>query len=122
MQLTLDTGDGTYQINSYEPGKIIINRETITHSLIVSADKLLPWQPQALSELSLEQLQPIFDLQPEIVLLGTGIAQQFLNAELLSAFYSKNIGIETMNTGAACRTYNVLLAEGRRVVAAMLLR
>lgn len=122
MQLTLDTGNGAYQIRSYETGKVIINAEIITHNVIVSAEKLLPWQPQAITELTLVHLQPIFELTPEIVLVGTGIQQQFITMELLSAFYSKKIGVEVMNTGAACRTYNVLMAESRKVVAALFLR
>jgi len=123
MQLTLDTGGGTYQIRSYEPGKVQINDEIITENAIVSPEKLLmPWQPLALAELQLPHLQPIFDLKPEIVLLGTGVIQHFLDIKLLAEFYSRNIGIEIMNTGAACRTYNVLMAEGRKVVAALFLR
>lgn len=120
-QLTLDTGGGAYRVQSYEAGKIIVNGETITHSLIVAAEKLLPWQPQTLSELNATHLQPIFALTPELVLVGTGVAQHFLEMDLLAEFHSKHIGIEIMNTGAACRTYNVLAAEGRKVVAALLL-
>jgi len=123
MQLTLDTALGSYYIRSYEPGKIIINNEPpITNSIIVTAKQLInPWQPRLVSELTAEHLVKIFELDPEVVLLGTGKQLTFPVQGLLEQFYQNKIGIEVMNTAAACRTYNVLMSEGRRVIAALLL-
>ena len=122
MQLTLDTGNGAYQIRSYELGKVLVNDELITTNCIISPEKLITlWQPTSFAELQLAHLQAIFELTPAIVLLGTGAEQRFLSAELLSVFYTRKIGIEVMNTAAACRTYNVLMAEQRKVVAALFL-
>lgn len=122
MQLTLDTPGGTYYIRSYEPGKIIINDETIISNVIVSPEQLInPWKIPNFNGLTQKELDTIFALTPEIVLLGTGAQQLFPHIELLSAFYIKKIGLEAMNTAAACRTYNVLMSEGRKVVAALFL-
>lgn len=122
MQLIQDYGHGQFQIRSYEPGKIEINDKTITQSLIVTLTDLLhPWRPQNLSELKPEDFDLILEQNPEVVLLGTGKQLIFPPAHLFAAINAKQIGVEIMDTAAACRTFNVLCAEGRKVVAALLL-
>jgi uncharacterized protein len=115
MNLTPDTSLSHYQIRSYERGKIIINLDTVvTQNLILSATKLIyPWD--------VNNLEEILNLSPAIVLLGTGEAFKILSPKFLSPFYKKNIGVEVMNTSAACRTFNVLVSEGRNVVAGLIL-
>ncbi len=121
-QLTLDTGSGTYYIRSYEPGKLMIGEQAITSNVIVTPETLITnWQVADMTTLQPEHLQAVFELKPALVLLGTGAEQQFLKPALMALFYNKKIGIEVMNTAAACRTYNVLMAEGRKVVAALFL-
>lgn len=123
MKLTQETGSGTYRIRSYEPGSVRINDELIDNSVIVSPDTLLrDWPPNAIDELDETHLDALVELKPEVVILGTGAAQRFPRTSLLRALLQKGIGVEVMDTGSACRTYNILMAEDRRVVAALLLR
>jgi uncharacterized protein len=89
--------------------------------LILSASRLITdWAVTNINDISESMLQPVFDLAPDIVLLGTGARQHFLPAELMMAFYTRGIGAEVMSTQAACRTFNVLVSEERRVVAALM--
>ena len=81
---------------------------------------LTDWPPQALDQLREAHFEPILALQPELVLLGTGTRQGFVPPPLLKCFYAAGIGIEMMTTDAACRTFNLLAAEDREVVAALL--
>jgi uncharacterized protein len=122
MELNLDTGEGRYQIRGYDAGYIQINNEKIMHSIIVTPHQLIdPWPPQSLAELNSSHFLPLLDLHPTIVLLGTGSHFSFPAPALLSNFYTKKIGIEIMDTAAACRTYTILMAEGRKVAAALLI-
>jgi len=90
-------------------------------SLILSADRLVPeWPLDKVADCTPALLEPIFELEPEVVLLGTGAKQSFPSARLIMEFYQRGIGVEVMSTDAACRTFNVLVSEGRRVVAALL--
>ena len=85
-----------------------------------SAERLIDdWRPQTLEELREEDLDAVFALQPEIVVLGSGSRQRFPETQLLAAILARGIGCEVMDTGAACRTYNVLVSESRRAVAAL---
>jgi uncharacterized protein len=121
MELNLDSGEGQYHIRGYDIDFIQINDEKITHSIIIMPNKLITWPPQSLVELNATHFLPLFDLNPSIVLLGTGQKLIFPDPALLADFYAKKIGIEVMTTAAACRTYTVLMAEGRHVAAALLI-
>lgn len=122
MQLTLDPNHGLFTIRSYKPGEILVNERIINNSIILTPSEIIdPWLPQSLSELLPIHLAAIIERSPEIVLLGTGEKQCFPPPTLLADFYKNQIGVEVMNTGAACRTYNVLIAEGRNVIAALLI-
>lgn len=123
MKLTQEPSAGEYRIRRFEPGRLTINEEEFTASLIVTADHLIgDWSPQTFDELTESHLESILELDPEVVLLGTGDQQQFPDRKLLRAFLTRGIGIEVMDTRAASRTFNVLAGEGRRVAAALLLR
>lgn len=123
MQINLDPNHGKYTIRSYQPGEIIVNTHVFHQSLLLSTDELVEnWLPPTFNELNLEHLQKILEYSPEIVLLGSGAQQHFPSTQLLTPFYERHIGIEIMDTGAACRTYNVLMSEGRNVVAALLIK
>jgi uncharacterized protein len=123
MKLTQEMGSGTYRIRSYEPGAVRINDELIDNSVVVSPDTLLKdWPPNAIDELDEAHIDAIAELKPEVVILGTGEVQRFPRTALLRALLQQGIGVEVMDTGSACRTYNILMAEDRRVVAALLLR
>ena len=122
MKLTDDTLAGINLVRAHAPGEIRVGEIVIRESCLLSADRLGSWRPQTLEELTPEDLQSVFEFNPEIVVLGTGTKQKFPDARLLGAVLAKGIGCEVMNTAAACRTYNVLVSEDRRVVAALILK
>lgn len=121
MKLTDERTEGANTIRSYAPGEIRVGDAVLKRSFLVSATQLVAdWRPRSIEELDLTDLDPIFALDPEIVVLGVGERQKFPRPEWTAALLARGIGCEVMVTGAACRTYNVLLSEDRRVVAAML--
>jgi uncharacterized protein len=122
LDITQEFGSGSYRIRGYEPGRVVINDRGYTRSLIVTPDRLEPeWPPRTLADVQRPHLESIVALQPEVVLLGTGQRLRFPGPELMAFFLERRIGIEAMDTAAACRTFNVLMAEGRAVVAALLM-
>jgi uncharacterized protein len=123
MQIHLDTGDkDEYFIRAYEPGRIRINQESYSSSLIVSPRALHPdWPVSHPDQLRREHLHSILELKPELVLIGTGARLQFPPASILQDLVASAIGYEVMDTAAACRTYNVLMSERRLVVAGLIL-
>lgn len=121
MDLTLDRPGDHLFIRSVSEDGIRVVDETITGSLIVSATELVTdWDVSALEQLDEQRLEPVFAMNPEIVLLGTGSTQVFPEPELMMRFYRRAVGFEVMATPAACRTFNVLVSERRKVVAALL--
>lgn len=122
MDITQEYGPGSYRIRAYETGRVLINEHYYSDSLIVTPDRLeTAWPPRTLAELRTSHLESIAVLQPEVVLLGTGQRLQFPGPEVMDFFRRKRIGFEVMDTAAACRTFNVLMAEGRAVAAALLM-
>jgi uncharacterized protein len=121
MKLTDETQAGTNFIRAYTPGEIRIGERAVNTNCIVTADQVIDWPVQSFATMKLADLEPLIALKPEIVILGSGSTQQFPDPSLLGAVLSRGIGCEVMNTGAACRTYNVLVAEDRKVVAALIL-
>ncbi len=123
MKLSLDHGNAEYRVTAYEPGRISINREVYETSLILTPWQLdTGWPPATVAELEARHLEPLTALEPELVLLGTGERLVFPDRSLLVALIGAGIGVEVMDTAAACRTFNVVMAEDRRVVAALLPR
>jgi uncharacterized protein len=120
MKLTDDTQAGTNFIRAYDPGAIRVGERALHTNCIVTADQVLEWPVRTIASLTPADLEPIIALKPEIVILGSGETQAFPDPSVLGAVLSRGIGCEVMNTGAACRTYNVLVAEDRRVAAALI--
>jgi uncharacterized protein len=107
---------------AYGPGWVEVNEVRHTTSIIVMPEgDILPWQVQRFAELDATSFLPILPLAPEIVIFGSGDKLRFAPAQVLRDFASKRIGIETMDLFAACRTYNILMTEGRKVAAALLI-
>jgi uncharacterized protein len=122
MKISLDDGTATYRILSYAQGRVAVNERILTRSLVVMPEALLgDWPPQDFEALAAEHFAMIAALRPEIVLLGTGASLRFPAPGLLAPLYDTGIGVDVMDTGAACRTYNILMAEGRAVAAALLM-
>jgi uncharacterized protein len=120
MQLSRDTA-AAQLIRSYEPGRIRIGDRWLVGDLIVSPEQLIEdWRVSAPAAVTLADLEPALALDPEIVLLGTGATLVWPDADLMSALAARGVGLEIMSTPAACRTFNVLVHERRRVVAALL--
>lgn len=123
MKLTDEKIAGIHLIRSYAPGEVRIGETVIRSSCLVKADQLISdWRPQTVAELSVADLEPVLAMKPELVVIGSGPRQQFPAPEIMGAVLSRGIGCEVMDTGAACRTYNILASEGRTVVAALLLK
>ncbi|MGH8258523.1 MAG: Mth938-like domain-containing protein [Steroidobacteraceae bacterium] len=118
MKFTLDARTDVNVIRGYARGAVRIGEHVVSHHCIVAADALVTeWDAPGAAELAPSHLAPVLDLNPEVVLLGTGDTQRFPSAAVREAFASRGIGLETMDLGAACRTYNILVQEERRVVA-----
>ncbi|MGI9331303.1 MAG: Mth938-like domain-containing protein [Gammaproteobacteria bacterium] len=121
MQLDRDPTPGLV-IRSFRPGLLRVGDRDITSPVILSAPDLIsPWAPPDLSELRIDHLASVLDQQPELILLGTGSCHRFPAPELAMHIMRQGVGLEVMDTAAACRTFNVLNAEGRRVSAALFL-
>ncbi|MCG8433629.1 MAG: MTH938/NDUFAF3 family protein, partial [Gammaproteobacteria bacterium] len=79
------------------------------------------WAPQTLTDIQLNHFEPLLELEPEIIILGTGKALQFPEREIMMHIMRQGVGFEVMDTAAACRTYNILIGEDRRVAAGLLM-
>ncbi|MBI4005804.1 MAG: Mth938-like domain-containing protein [Gammaproteobacteria bacterium] len=113
--------DGKYRIDSYKKGLISINGIKYSSSLIITPAQLIPdWPPQRFTDLATQHIEQITALAPEIIIIGTGNKICFLPPELVSLIGNLNIGVEVMDTGAACRCYNLLIGEGREVAAGLI--
>jgi len=122
MQFTQHSPGGLNLIRRYGADFIAIGEEEIRASCIVGATTLIrDWPPRSVPDLVIEHFAHLFDYQPEVVVLSTGAKQQFPRAALRAEFAMRKIGLEVMEVGAACRTFNVLLSEERKVLAAVLL-
>ncbi len=122
MKFTQQSPHGINLIRRYGADFITLGEEDIRVSCLVTAATLTrEWPPRTIEELKVEHLLPVIELAPEVVLLATGAQQKFPRAALRAEFATRRIGLEVMEIGAACRTYNVLVGEERKVLATILL-
>ena len=122
MKLHLDPQTAKNAITGYGEGYVMVNRRRFEHSLVVLPERLLlDWPPSRFEELAPEHLAALAGLDREIILLGTGARLRFPRPEIMQALVQSGVGVEVMDVQAACRTYNILLAEERRVAAALLI-
>ena len=122
MELIHQAPRGSLQlIESYGENGFKVSGSRYTGSLLILPDATVDWSVATIDELTIPSLQPIMDAEPaiEILVVGCGPALKMLPVTLRDVLRSKGIGVEPMDTGAACRTYNVLAGEGRRVAAAL---
>ncbi len=121
MKLHADARTSLNTITAYGPDFIEINETRHEGHLLLAPDEpVQPWSATGFDALRQEDFEPLLALRPDIVLLGTGRRQRFPHPRLTSALAQAGIGVEAMDTPAACRTYNILMSEGRRVLAAFL--
>jgi uncharacterized protein len=119
MLLTRD-GSAVNFIRSWEPGRVRVADRWVAGNVLVGNDAIIEgWTRNAAALLTVADLEPALALQPTIIVLGTGVERLLPDVELMAAVAARSVGLEIMNTPAACRTFNVLLQEQRRVVAAL---
>ncbi len=111
MNLFTAYGDGYIEVNGERHAGAV---------LVVPEAAVVDWGVADFDALTADDFERLLALEPELVLLGTGAAQRFPHPRLTAALTNARIGLEVMDTGAACRTYNILVAEGRRALAAVL--
>jgi uncharacterized protein len=122
MKIERDLAEGRNAFTGYGEGYVEVNGARHASSLVVSGERLVTdWPATSVDALSADHLAAILELKPEIVLLGTGNSFRFPEPSRVAPLYKAGIGVEVMDTPAACRTYNILLGEGRNVVAALIL-
>jgi len=121
MKLHLTDFSDLNAFTGYGPGYVEVNRMQYTCNLIVLPDQIIQnWQVSDIDQLTIQHLEDLLSMQPEIILIGTGATFKFPGKSLLKNIASRAISLEVMDTQATCRTYNILSTEGRRVAAAML--
>lgn len=120
MNVSLELPDTQYFIRSYRPGEITTNQGVHHSSLLISNQHLVEWAPQNLAELQTAHFTEVLALKPQLIIVGVGAVHRFPETALLAPLYQAKIGVEIMSTEAACRTYNILASEGRKVLAALL--
>jgi uncharacterized protein len=107
-------------IRAWEPGRVRIAERWLSGNVLIGADRFVEgWTATAPERLTVADLAPALELEPTIIVLGTGTQQLLPDVDLMADVAARSVGLEIMSTPAACRTFNVLLAEGRRVVAAL---
>jgi uncharacterized protein len=121
MKLTLDANPRVTLVRSYSSGELRVGEQVFHRSCILTPDQVVPdWRPTKVEDLEERDLDALLATKPELVLLGTGDRQRFPAVQIRGAFVRAGIGLEVMDMGAACRTFNVLVQEERRVCAALL--
>ncbi len=139
MKVSHDTVAATYSVTAYKAGEITVappgiapdaggrsaDERAVKHlsrSFLLLPDRLIEeWPPERFEELREEHLALLLDLNPEVALIGTGAAFRFPDPAVTAPLHAAGIGVEVMDTAAACRTFNILASEGRRVAAALLM-
>ena len=120
MKLHASAPSALNTFTAYGEGYVMVNSQRHESNLIVLPDQLLPWSAAGFEALEEADFQIFHELNLEILLLGTGPKQRFPHPRLTRALAARRIGVEAMDLQAACRTYNILMAEERRVAAALL--
>lgn len=123
MKFSEDYGNARYSITGYDDDYIKVNETRHSRSLIITAQELkTDWKAMSPGDLNNQELlRPLLEFKPEIVLLGTGRKTCQPSAEVMGLFGSHHVGLEVQDSASACRTFNILISEGRNVVAGLLL-
>lgn len=112
---------GNYQLSGYTDGKITVNDTVYKHSIIISKDTLIEdWAPQKVSQLEQDSIHCLIELNPEIIIIGTGNKHHFINEAILKVAFDKDIPVELMASNKACMLYTILIQEQKNVVAGIM--
>lgn len=115
-----DSGQG-HLVNGYEPGRIVIDGKSYREGLILTPERIVGgWGPEDAAALGEEHIRALVELEPQVIVIGTGARQVFPTPDVYAVVLGCGVGVEIMDTGAACRTYNIVMAEGRRIVAGLI--
>jgi uncharacterized protein len=121
MKFSLQTPSSSNLVHACSEQEIRVREHVIRASVILTETEIVfDWPPASIEELSALHLQAALQLNPELILLGTGARQVFPDARVIAAVQAAGVGFEVMDTRAACRTYNILVQEGRKVAAALI--
>ena len=121
MKLQSDPHSGANTITGYGDGYVEINKTPYSHAVLLSSDgEIQEWSVKSFEALSAADFTQMAALKPELILIGTGKRQRFPKPELLKTLIEAKIGFEVMDSQAACRTYNILVGEGRQVLLALI--
>jgi len=121
LKLQSDPHSGANTITGYGDGYVEINQTPYAHAVLLSSDGAISaWPVESFDSLKASDFDPMITLKPELILIGTGSRQRFPKPELLKSLISAKIGFEIMDSQAACRTYNILVGEGRQVLLALI--
>ena len=122
MHLVQEPPDFEFFLRGADGASALVNQRQLTRSFIIAPNQMIEdWPAKAVDQLDVASINAMLALKPEVVILGTGGAQDFPSAEVMATCLQQGIGIECMTNAAAARTFNVLAGEGRRVVAGFLL-
>jgi uncharacterized protein len=122
MKFAQDSQDDGYVITAYDVDSVSINGQTFKQSLVIANAQLNEnWDLEGIDSLTPEHIELVLSFEPELILIGTGSKLIFPAVEVYSSIIERGIGVDFMDTGAACRTYNILMSEGRDVVAGLIL-
>ena len=122
MKFQPDTLEGVNTITRHDGTRLWVGSTPFAHSVLVPwVGAVQPWPAATLADLTAAHFEQVLALRPELVIFGSGARLRFVPPALMRSLIDQRIGVETMDTAAACRTYNVLVAEGRSVLAALLL-
>lgn len=121
MKLQSDPHSGANTITGYGDGYVEINQIPYANAVLLSSDGAISaWPVESFDSLEASDFDQMIALKPELILIGTGSRQRFPKPELLKSLISAKIGFEIMDSQAACRTYNILVGEGRQVLLALI--
>ncbi len=121
MKLHTTTTQQYQTVTAYDSDGVEINLKRFTQSLVVMPERApIVWPVNGFDELDAENFASIDELRPDVVILGTGQRQRFVHPKLVSILTTRQVGVECMDNKAACRTYNILMTEGRRVALALI--
>lgn len=122
MNLHPEKSSPQHVVTAYEAGRVAVNGRILTRSLLLLPDRLDEhWGPASFAALTVEHLAALTTQDSDVLLLGTGLRQRFPPPIMLRPLIEAGRGFEIMDTAAACRTYNILVAEGRLVLAALII-
>ena len=122
MKFAQDSQDDGYVITAYDNDSISINGKTFRQSMLIASTQFDEhWDVTAIEQLATDHIEQVLAFKPELIIIGTGSKLIFPAVELYSGIIKQGIGVDFMDTHAACRTYNILMSEGRNVVAGLIL-